>query len=118
MRHRSKRRRAVRELPIWRKAMPLGSGRKERGHAAASGALDPRLPNDRPVRRPDDVPVPISVWICNERQERLASLPDVQHLVPPPPPTGWYEPLVGRHDHQRFPMLAYVDPYGNTTFNR
>ncbi|WP_433615924.1 hypothetical protein ACQP2P_13150 [Dactylosporangium sp. CA-139114] len=62
--------------------------------------------------------MPISVWVCDERHQRLASLRDVLHLVPPPLPPGWYEPFVGPADHHRFPMLAHVDPYGNTIFNR
>jgi hypothetical protein len=62
--------------------------------------------------------VPISVWIKDERHQRLASLRDVLHLVPPPLPPGWYDPFAGSADRHRFPMLAYVDPYGNTVFNR
>jgi hypothetical protein len=62
--------------------------------------------------------VPISVWVCDERQQRLASLQDVLHLVPPPLPPGWYEPLVGLQDRRRFPMLAHIDPQGHTIFNR
>lgn len=62
--------------------------------------------------------MPISVWICDETQQRLASLQDVLHLVPPPQPSGWYEPLVGLQDRQSFPMLAHIDPYGDTIFNR
>ena len=70
------------------------------------------------ARKIDDERVPISVWVCDERQQRLASLGDVLHLVPPPRPSGWYDPLVGVQDRHRFPMLAHVDPYGDTIFNR
>jgi hypothetical protein len=73
---------------------------------------------DRIVATSDDVPVPISVWVCDERRQRLASLDDVRHLVPPPLPPGWYEPLVGPQDRYRFPMLSHVDRYGHTIFSR
>jgi hypothetical protein len=74
--------------------------------------------DDRIVAASDDVPVPIIVWVCDEGQQRLASLHDVRHLVPPPLPPGWYEPLVGLHARDRFPMLSHVDRYGHTVFNR
>jgi hypothetical protein len=77
------------------------------------------------VGRPDRVGalvdnecVPISVWVRDESQRRLASLHDVVHLVPPPLPPGWYEPLASLQDRYTFPMLAHVDPHGNTVFNR
>jgi hypothetical protein len=62
--------------------------------------------------------MPISVWVCDESRQRLASLDDVRHLVPPSPPPGWYEPLAGPQDRHRFPMLSHVDRYGLTIFNR
>jgi hypothetical protein len=60
--------------------------------------------------------VPISIQVRSERQELIATLDDVSESLVKVP-----EPLIAGdlpQDCGRFPMLGYVDPVGDTVFNR
>lgn len=61
--------------------------------------------------------VPISVRVRDERHRHIAWLADVASSTPGDVPIleGDMLPL-GRYPD--FPLLAYVDPYGDTCFNR
>jgi hypothetical protein len=43
---------------------------------------------------------------------------DVAVTVPPPPPPDEYSSLIAPGTEAAFPLLAGIDPYGNTIFNR
>ena len=62
-------------------------------------------------------PMPISVHVA-ERGQRLLTLADVAELVPPPSSALTYLPLVDSRARMDFPLLAGVDPEGNTCFNQ
>jgi hypothetical protein len=60
--------------------------------------------------------VPISIEVRSDRGDRLARLDDVGNFLPTAPPILTARDLPT--DVKRFPMLACVDPFGDTCFNR
>lgn len=60
--------------------------------------------------------MPISIEVRSQRQQLIATLRDVSESIPRVPESLSAADLPT--DRDRFPMLGYLDPFGNTIFNQ
>jgi hypothetical protein len=61
--------------------------------------------------------MPISVHVRNEDGTPVVDLTEVLDMVPPPAPEGIYRDLLPPSARANYPLLRYIDPYGDTCFN-
>jgi hypothetical protein len=59
-----------------------------------------------------------SVVVRDRGGETVIGLIDVAATLPPPPPPVQYTSLIAPGTEDAFPLLAGIDPYGSTIFNR